>query len=143
MKLTRTLNITQDEFYDCLETDIIHDLYEYQDTEISAADIRKGLKYQKKDKATQADVTLTILNYVRGSIYQASIKTLYDTVIVHYETEMTEDGLKIIFQQHIKSYDTQKHHKLTKWFSDGIYLGRMSDTLFTIQKKINAKKNRD
>ncbi|WP_418219558.1 DUF3284 domain-containing protein [Clostridium isatidis] len=77
-----------------------------------------------------------MLDYKRGSLYKAEIKSIYDTIRISYETKEVDNKLKIIFNQHIESFESKKHNKFMKFFSEGVYLGRMTDTLYDIQNKI-------
>ena len=48
--------------------------------------------------------------------------------------------MKIKMDQIIDGYETKKMNKIFKWFSDGVYLGRMTDTIFEMQKKIEKQR---
>lgn len=141
MKLTRTLNISETEFYDYLEQDLSSTIFLCEQTEVTTADIKKGLRYSKYAEDTHARMDIEVLAYQRGSFYQVRVKTMADTILLSYESTPVPDGLQIIFQQHIDSFENKKHNRFMKLFSEGIYYGRMSDTLFEIQKKIIQKRD--
>lgn len=141
MKIIRTLEITQEEFYDYLEEDLCHSIHEATNKMISKKDIQKGLKYHKFEKSIQEKIEITILEYQRGEIYKSKIKTIGDTTTIFYRTRETEKGLEIIFEQNIHSFETAKQNRFMRMFSEGVYLGRMVDTLYDIQKKIINKRN--
>lgn len=140
MKLTRILKITEKDFYDFLENDLLSNINQCKGKEISVEDIKKGLKYSKYDNNAHTRIDITILEYKRGEFYKSQIKSLLDTITISYETEVVDEGLKIIFSQHIESFEKEKHNKLMRMFSEAVYYGRMTDTLYDIQKKIlNSK----
>jgi len=137
MKLTRVLKITEKEFYDFLENDLLSNIYQCTGKELSVNDIKKGLKYAKqqdKDALTRTDIS--ILDYERGAVYRSEIKSIADTITISFETEVVKDGLKIVFTQCIKSFDEKKHNKFMKLFSEAVYYGRMTDTLYGMEEKI-------
>ncbi|GFZ30176.1 hypothetical protein CSC2_07020 [Clostridium zeae] len=140
MKLTRILKITEKDFYDFLENDLLSNINQCNGKELSVEDIKKGLKYSKYDNNAHTRIDISILEYKRGELYKSKIKTFMDTITISYETEVVEEGLKIIFNQHIESFEKEKHNKLMRMFSEGVYFGRMTDTLYDIQKKILSSK---
>ena len=130
------LKITEKEFYDFLENDLLSNIYQCTGKELSVNDIKKGLKYAKQGKDALTRTDISILDYKRGAVYKSEIKSIADTITISFETEVVKDGLKIVFTQFIKSFDEKKHNKFMKIFSETIHYGRMSDTLYGIEKKI-------
>ena len=136
MKLTRILKITEKEFYDFLETDLLSNIRQCTGKELSVKDIKKGLKYSKHEEDALTRIDVSILDYERGSTYKSITKSLADTITISFETEVVNDGLKIIFNQNLENFESKKQNKLLRLFSEAVYLGRMTDTLYDIQKKI-------
>ncbi|MGG7059023.1 DUF3284 domain-containing protein [Clostridium tertium] len=136
MKLTRILKITEKEFYDFLETDLLSNIRQCTGKELSVKDIKKGLKYSKHEEDALTRIDVSILDYERGSIYKSITKSLADTITISFETEVVDDGLKIIFNQHLENFESKKQNKVLRMFSEAVYYGRMTDTLYDLQKKI-------
>lgn len=136
MKLTRILKITEKEFYDFLETDLLSNIRQCTGKELSVKDIKKGLKYSKHEEDAITRIDVSILDYKRGSIYKSITKSLADTITISFETELVDYGLKIIFNQHLEDFENKKQNKVLRMFSEAVYYGRMTDTLYDIQKKI-------
>lgn len=136
MKLTRILKITEKEFYDFLETDLLSNIRQCTGKELSVKDIKKGLKYSKHEEDAITRIDVSILDYKRGSIYKSITKSLADTITISFETELVDDGLKIVFNQHLEDFENKKQNKVLRMFSEAVYYGRMTDTLYDIQKKI-------
>lgn len=139
MKLTRTLSISEDEFYDHLENELLATIQECSLKELSAKDIKKGLKYSKNEGNANARIDVTILEYERGTIFKSITKTLTDTIVMSFETEIEEKGLKVLFLQDIESFN-KKRRGAMRVFSEGVYLGRMSETIYGIQSKIEKQR---
>lgn len=136
MKLIRTLQVSEQEFYDYFEQDLITNMDRWMHQKISAKDIKKGMSYRKQDEKSNAQTVVTVIGYERGSYYSLRLQTMVDSIELTYHTEPDEKGIKIIFEQHIESFETKKQKKLMRMFSEGVYFGRMSDTLYDMQAKI-------
>lgn len=132
MKVTRTIPVTSDEFYDCIENEVM------QHTQ--SKKIHSGLTYNIFNKKSGINTTIHIIEYTRHQCYSFTFSSLSENIIISYHTEETEDGLKIKMEQIIDGYETKKMNKIFKWFSDGVYLGRMTDTIFEMQKKIEKQR---
>lgn len=136
MKLIRILEVSEQEFYDYFEQDLITNMEQWMHQKISAKDIRKGLSYCKQDEKSNAQTVVTVMGYERGSYYSLRIQTMVDSIELTYHTKPDEKGIRIIFEQYIESFEKMKHKKLMRMFSEGVYFGRMSDTLYDMQAKI-------
>ncbi|EAC3867899.1 DUF3284 domain-containing protein [Listeria monocytogenes] len=137
MKIKRTLQISENEFYDYLEGELI------RECQLTKTKIEKGLNYKKTDPKTQLEISVFVINYIRGTLYEVKISSSYETYFLKYTTQENENGLEIQFEQHIESFEIKKQNRLMRLFSEGVYLGRMSDTLFDIQKKVHEKRRTD
>ncbi|EAC5418049.1 DUF3284 domain-containing protein, partial [Listeria monocytogenes] len=133
----RTLQISENEFYDYLEGELI------RECQLTKTKIEKGLNYKKTDPKTQLEISVFVINYIRGTLYEVKISSSYETYFLKYTTQENENGLEIQFEQHIESFEIKKQNRLMRLFSEGVYLGRMSDTLFDIQKKVHEKRRTD
>lgn len=140
MKLIRVLKVTKKEFYDFLEDCLLSDINQCTSKELSVENLKKGVKYSKHAENVLTRIDISILDYKRGVFYKSEIKSMADTITISYETEETDDGLKVVFSQNIESFETKKHNKLMRMFSEAVYYGRMTDTLYDIQKKIINKR---
>jgi hypothetical protein len=140
MKITRVLKVTEKEFYDFLEDSLLSDIYQCTNKNLSVESIQKGLKYSKHDKDAFTRIDISILDYKRGVSYKSEIKSMADTITISYETEVVDDGLKILFNQNFESFESKKHNKFMRLFSEAVYYGRMTDTLYDIQNKIINKR---
>lgn len=136
MKLIRTLEVSETEFYDYLESDLVANIQKCEGKELDTHDIKKGLKYSILDKKSNVRTDVTILEYKRGEIYKARINSPADTITISYSTTSDEKGLHIVFHQLIDSFENSRQNKVMHLFSEGVYFGRMSDALQNIQKKI-------
>lgn len=134
MKLIRTFGITSDEFYDYLEEQLLQDIQSTTNRNVTVKDLRKGFRYEKE----QADTTITIEEYVRGEVYSTTAKSKTDFITVTYRTKETKEGLEILFEEYLHSYDSVRDQKnaVSRGFHDWINFGRMSNTLYGIRTEI-------
>lgn len=140
MKIIRTLKVTQDEFFDCLEENLVNTVNKESKSPISISDIKKGLKYSKNEDDVYARTDFTILEYERGRLYKSKIKSMSDSIVMTYMTKTTDDGLHVTFEQSILSHETRKQGKFMKNFSELVFLSRMSNQLYDMQNKIFKKR---
>lgn len=140
MKIIRTLKITSDEFYDFLEMSVLAqaqaDTSARAGARLHRSDIRAGLRFTQGPAA--ARTTFVITDYVRGLRYCAKSQTTSDTVFVSYHTAAKEEGLEVTYEQTIQGYEetASRQNRLLRGFSDAVYLSRMSNSLYDIQKRI-------
>lgn len=139
MKLIRTLEITSDEFFDHLECELI-EMANKAGKKIKLTDIKKGLKYNIRNESKYTNCEITLMEYERDYIYKSRIKSLEDTITLSYRIEKDPKGIKVTFDQNIASFENKKQNRLMKGWSEAVYLGRMSDTLYDIQKKCIQKR---
>lgn len=140
MKVNRDLEITAQEFFDGLFQQVIDDIEKESSKVISKNEIKKGFKYiyRGNDKDVMR-VTYEVLDYQNNTYYKAKRSSVNGTVTVSYKVKPTEKGINVEFEQNFPmSNQTQKG--LFKNFSDAVYLGRMTDHLYNIQKKIIFEK---
>ena len=102
MKIKRTLQISENEFYDSLEGELI------RECQLTKTKIEKELNYKKTDPKTQLEISVFVINYIRGTLYEVKISSSYETYFLKYTTQENENGLEIQFEQHIESFKIKK-----------------------------------
>lgn len=138
MKITRVLDVTEAEFYDYLESQLMNDLRKHSQ---ELTEVMKGAAYTKFDEKTQSSVSFEIEDYTRGNSYRMKVKSPLDTYTVHYKTRAVVKGLEVVFYQEVESLESSTQNKFLRLFSEAVYYGRMSDALFEIQKGISRSRS--
>lgn len=138
MKITRVLDVTEEEFYDHLESQLLSDFQKHAQ---ELTEVKKGAAYTKFDEKTQSSVSFEIEDYARGNSYRMKVKSALDTYTVHYKTRQVDKGLEVVFYQEVESFESSTQNKFLRLFSEAVYYGRMSDALFEIQKGIARSRN--
>ena len=136
MKITRILKVSETEFYDYLEQELLLDIQNSMKKNYDKKDIRKGLKYSKYTQDVHAQVDITIKEYKRGFLYQSAIQTLSDSITITYQTSGTTEGLQVTLEEHIQSYEARPHGFLGRAFYELVYLRRMNETLYELEHAI-------
>lgn len=139
MKLIRTLKVTPQEFFDYVEMTLSHQGI-YSSPSFTKDEIKTGLKFTIIDES-QLKTSVTLLKYHPYDIYQSKVTNVNDTVILTYQIQQINDGIQVIFEQSIDSFNNIKPNSLNAKFQETFYLGRMSDQLFKIEKDIIAIHN--
>lgn len=139
MKLVRTIPVTSEEFFAYINESILNGC-NHATKKFNQSDIKEGFSYTiEDDKHTKTKITL--LKYRPNSLYQSKIISTLDTHILTYTITTTDEGIEVTFEQDIESFNKLKDKSMNKKFQEAFYLGRMSDTLYDIQKEIIAKRN--
>lgn len=103
MKIIRTLAVTNTEFYNWLEQQLLTEIQTATGQVLTATSIKKGLTYRK----TAAQIKIMIDDYQRGIKYQMTAVSPLDTVTVTYLT--TDEGAQttVTFLEDVDSYRPQ------------------------------------
>jgi hypothetical protein len=137
MNMTRTFEITSDEFYDYLEEQLLEEIKKSTKKRVSLKDIKTGFSYRNSN----ADSTIKIEEYERGRIYQSVAKSRTSYIRIKYQTKETKEGLEISFDQTTSNdEELDKKNKLYKAWSKTIGFGRMSNTLYDMRTAIINKR---
>lgn len=138
MKLIRTFEITSDEFYDYLENQLLEEIQKTTKKKINKRVIKKGYFYENKT----AKCKITIDEYKRGSVYQATVHSQTSFVRITYHTQETKEGLQIEFEQFVSGQDDEldKKNFVSRQFHNWITFGRMSHTLYDMRTDILNKR---
>lgn len=139
MKINRNLKITEKEFMDTLLEEVAKSILEQTKKEILVSELKKGYKlvFRQKNDFVQR-ISFEVLDYKPYTYYASKRTSVNGTVSVYYTVTPTEEGINVVLEQEFPR--NKKTKKLFQMFSDIIYLGRMSDHLFDIQKKVIQKK---
>lgn len=138
MKLIRTFEITSDEFYDYLETQLLEQISKTTKKNVRKNVIQSGYSYENKDARSK----IVIDKYVRGQIYQSTVKSATSFVRVCYETQETKEGLQIRFEQFISGEENlPQRNVLYRTWHNWITFGRMSHVLYDMRDDIFKIRN--
>ena len=137
MEITRNLEITASEFFDCLFQNTIDDIAKEYKKEVSKESIKKGFKFVHQGESPYSRVTYEVVDYQENTYYKAKRTSTGGTIVVSYKVDPIETGIAVTLNQQIIQAGKPVEYKgLFGKFTEMLYLGRMSDNLYNIQKKV-------
>lgn len=141
MKITRKLAVSAEEFYEHILTALQEQVLKDPHQTLHLP-IQSGHHYHLFNEDKIQRKHLYIEDYVPLEMISFTTETIYDRITTSYLTTQVDGTLEVTLNQIMQSYEQKKHHFLTRWFSDGVYLGRMTDSLYQIQTAIIALRDK-
>lgn len=140
MKVIRDLEISASEFFNALLDNVIDDIVTNTGKEVAKENLKKGFKFVYRGENIGQHITFEIVDYQQDKVYKAKRKSINGTVSVYYVAKPNDKGgITVTFEQTFPE-ESKKQGTLMKGFSETIYLGRMTDSLYDIQKKVLLSK---
>ena len=141
MKVNRDLEITKEEFFDTLLQDIADDITKNGNKPIKKKDLKKGFAYiYGADKSQNLQIKFEVIDYIENTFYSSRRTSVNGTTSVSYSVTETDKGINVVFEQ--ISPQTNKKNIVSRLFTETLYLGRMTDHLYDIQKKVLVKQGK-
>ncbi|MCR5668419.1 MAG: DUF3284 domain-containing protein [Lachnospiraceae bacterium] len=145
MKIIRNLSITKEEFFDYLEEQLLNIAnHNLEDKEAyTKKDIQSGFSIVDKSKSDKAvtDVELRIEEYVRGTLYAATARSLTDSYHVEYHITEDTEGIQVEYlQENLALYAAEQRKGFFQKWGEALYLARMSNSLYDMQNEILKKR---
>jgi|GEM_PF-3587978 len=144
MKIDRSYDITADEFYDYLEEHLLADIEKATGRSLKPKDLEPGLRFSRTNDADKslAPIYITIDDYQRGSVYQATARSGAEMAVTTYRTSMEDGKLHVVFTEYMTEFENKKDQmgKVKRGYYEFTYLARMSRTLNDMIAGILRKK---
>lgn len=138
MKVNRNLEITAEEFFDVLFQQVIDDVHKKTSKELKKSDFKKGFKFIDRGDEKTPRSSFEVIDYQPYTYYKAKRSSINGTTTVTYRVKPVDKGINVEFEQ--ISTELTSGKGLFGTFSETVYLGRMTDHLYNIQKKILFEK---
>ena len=135
MKVIRNLEITSREFFEVVIQNLVKDIRSYGATDVTAADLKTGYRYIHHPEDPALKISFEIVEYREDTLYRAVRTDASGAVTVMYEVTPTETGISVDFTYE-NTAQAAKKKGLFSAFSDALFLGRMTDTLYGIQREV-------
>lgn len=142
MKVTKQLNISQDQFFDHIIATIQYELLTYAKKNLIKEHIRQGLTYKKAmtTKMNQVDqVQVTITKLHKPTEYEATFDSNQGKTIMSYRVDAIDDTHCIVdYEEVFIGKDTMKklNHKLMSVFYNRRSNKRINYLLLAIEEHI-------
>ncbi len=141
MKVTRNLEISAAEFFDAVFDEMIQEIEKVDKQRVSKDSLKTGFHYIHNGEDVYSKIDYKIVEYQEEKFYKSVRTSFQGTTTVTYEVSPIENGISVTFAMENDEPATgKKPPKLFAMFAEGYSLGRMTDQLYNIQKKIINKK---
>ncbi len=107
--ISKEFEFSAKDFFDYLDAQLIQAIKKARNNDMPVT-LASGTRYK------QGDIDTEITKYKRGEIYESHFKSPKIDIVIRYKTQDNDKGVRIVFFEHIKSYDPSAHMKLNNWF---------------------------
>lgn len=137
MKVTRNLQITASEFFGVVFKELAEEIENATKEKVDPAAFHSGYTctYSGKDPATK--LTFKIVEYREDTFYKAVRTSASVTATITYDVVPAEAGIAVTFEY---SDGSPKKKGIFGMFFEALYLGRMTDKLYAIQRSVINEK---
>ena len=133
MKVIRDLQITASEFFGVIFAELAAEIRAAGGDAVAPEALKTGFTQVHCPEDPALKVTFEIVEYQEDRLYKATRTSAGTTATISYEVTPKDGGITVVFD-----YDNGLPVKksLFSFFSDTIFLSRMTDKLYDIQKTV-------
>lgn len=141
MKVIRNLEITAEEFFHAVFDELIEEIEKSDKKKFQRTDFKKGFQYVHCAEDAYSRADFEIVDYQEGNFYKCTRTTINGTSTLSYEVTPNETGITVTFiQENVLRKEGKKPNKLFALFSEASTLGRMTDKLYALQRRVMNEK---
>lgn len=141
MKVIRNLEITAEEFFNAVFDELIEEIEKTDKTKFERTDFKTGFQFVHCAEDVYSRVDFEIVEYQEGSFYKCKRTSINGTATLSYEVTPIENGITVTFNQDIvQRKESKKPIKLVAMIGEVNALGRMTDKLYSFQRRVINEK---
>lgn len=141
MKVIRNLEITAEEFFNTIFDELIEEIFKMDKKKFERSDFKTGFQYVHSAENPYTRADYEIVEYQEDKFYKCMRTTINGVTTLSYEVEPTETGISVTFiQENVLRKENKKQIKLFALISEISNLGRMTDKLYAIQRRVQNEK---
>jgi len=141
MKVIRNLEITAEEFFNAVFDELIEQIEKTDKKKFERSDFKKGFQYVHCAEDAYKRADFEIVDYQEGNFYKCTRKTINGISSLSYEVTPTETGICVAFtQENTLRKEDKKKNKIFALISEVNSLGRMTDKLYDLQRRVINEK---
>ena len=140
MKVIRDLEITASEFFGVVLEELAAEIRSLSGTECTAADLHEGYTYIHNPDDVSTKVVFEIVEYQEDRLYKAVRASAEGELIMTYDVVPNDKGITVTFTYENTTPAGQQKKGIFGAFSQIIFLSRMTDKLFDIQRTVINRK---
>ena len=136
MKVIRNLEISASEFFGVVLEELAAEIKSMSGTECTSADLHEGYTYIHNPEDVATKVVFQIVEYREEKLYKAVRTSAEGDLTVIYDVTPNDQGITVSFTYENTTPAGRPKKGLFGAFSQIIFLSRMTDKLFDIQRTI-------
>lgn len=140
MKVIRNLEISASEFFGVVLDELAAEIRSLSGTECTAADLHEGYTYIHNPDDVSTKVVFEIVEYQEEKLYKAVRTAAEGDLTIIYEVVPCDNGITVSFTYENTTPAGKAKKGLFGAFSQIIFLSRMTDKLYDIQRTIINRK---
>ena len=140
MKVIRNLEITAGEFFSVVLEELAAEIKSMSGTDCATADLREGFVYVHKPDDAAMKVVFEIVEYQEEKLYKAVRSAAEGDLSITYEVVPNEKGITVTFTYENTTPAGKAKKGIFGAFSQIVFLSRMTDRLFDIQRTVINRK---
>lgn len=142
MKVIRDLEITPSEFFSVVLEELVKEIKSVDKADIRPEDIHEGFQHIVHAEDPALKVVFEVVAYQEDKHYKSVCTSASGTVTVIYDVVPTDKGITVtfIYENTTPAGEKAKKKGLFGAFSEIMFLSRMTDRLYGIQRTIINRK---
>lgn len=140
MKVIRNLEISASEFFSVVLEELAAEVKSLSGNDCAPADLQQGFTYIHNPDDVATRVVFEIAEYQEDKLYKAVRSSAEGDLTVIYDVIPNDTGITVTFTYENTTPAGQQKKGIFGAFSQIIFLSRMTDKLFDIQRTIINRK---
>lgn len=140
MKVIRNLEISASEFFGVVFEELAAEIKSLSGHDCSTEDFTAGFTYTHKPEDAAQKVVFEIVEYQEDKLYKAVRTSAEGTLSMIYDVVPADNGITVTFTYENATPAGQHKKGILGIFSQTIFLSRMTDKLYDIQRTVINKK---
>ena len=140
MKVIRNLEITAGEFFGVVLEELAAEIKSLSGTECDPTDFQPGYTYVHMPDDPALKVVFTIVEYQEEKLYKAVRSSAEGDLTITYDVASNGKDITVTFDYENTTPAGQSKKGFFGFFSQTIFLSRMTDKLYNIQRTVINRK---
>ena len=140
MKVIRNLEISAGEFFGVVFEELAKEIRSVDKADVRVSDLHEGFQYIAHAEDPALKVIFEVVAYQEDKHYKSVCTSANGTITVIYDVVPCEKGISVSFTYENTTPAGQKKKGIFGAFSEILFLSRMTDRLYDIQRTVVNRK---
>lgn len=140
MTVIRNLEISASEFFGVVLEELVKEIKSVDQADVRTTDICEGFRYTAHAEDPALKVNFEVVAYQEDKHYKSVCTSAAGTITVVYDVVPNEKGINVTFSYENTTPAARKKKGILGAFSEIIFLSRMTDRLYDIQRTVINRK---